>query len=582
MKGKAIKNMKNKGKISLQNNDVKMLAYAAVALSFVSFMTTMNGVKGIITDNAFYAGFISFGIQTIILVMGLWFVPVMGKIYKQRINKFLKNSVFILMPLLYLCAIVFSSFFSFVYMSNAAYNEVRLSDYNVEIELFLVENTREVKNINNAINDVLLQNIRETAPKFRDLMDDYQKQASQQIKDITDRITKYTDSVIATDLKFSAQAAINAYEGANSGGAANAKMVADCQRLEHDINQYITYYNERYYPAYSNYFDDITAQVDSSQASARKADIESTINSMQSQVGELERLGYTYNSIGEYVKARCNSIISQYTFLIEQMNRIINAYDEILTHPDVIQGEGLILQNFYESIYSSDTMIQEDLDKAISELQQIISTYIKNSETVDSELVDSLVICIENLDKLNKCKDLKDEIERFEKENLAQTYIVSLSDVQNCDSSTDSETNVSTNTESPNMKLLESDINRIQETEWNEARHNDVAKFITLVKSLPDLDLILSESDKSESVDNTNIIYLRTKNDENFISSVLAKSYEYSRAKLENISDMERAWNYLSSDNNFLAIFCFLIALFLDIASFLIGLCMHANQKETK
>lgn len=71
-----------------------------------------------------------------------------------------------------------------------------------------------------------------------------------------------------------------------------------------------------------------------------------------------------------------------------------------------------------------------------------------------------------------------------------------------------------------------------------------------------------------------------TKDEENYLFIVLSQAYEYNRSKLEDISQMERAWNYLFSENSFLAKFCFIIALFLDGASFLIGLFLYACQGE--
>ena len=63
----------------------------------------------------------------------------------------------------------------------------------------------------------------------------------------------------------------------------------------------------------------------------------------------------------------------------------------------------------------------------------------------------------------------------------------------------------------------------------------------------------------------------------------MREAYKYSREKLENISDMERAWNYLvNSDYRFLAVCCVIIALFLDAAAFLVGLYIYANKNEKK
>ena len=82
-----VKNEKN----PRSKNIPQMLKYAAVALSAVSFITTLNGVKGIVTDDIWLAGLISFGIQAIILVMGLWFLPALIVIWKKKMNVMLRS-----------------------------------------------------------------------------------------------------------------------------------------------------------------------------------------------------------------------------------------------------------------------------------------------------------------------------------------------------------------------------------------------------------------------------------------------------------------------------------------------------------
>lgn len=95
---------------------------------------------------------------------------------------------------------------------------------------------------------------------------------------------------------------------------------------------------------------------------------------------------------------------------------------------------------------------------------------------------------------------------------------------------------------------------------------------------MPDINVLTQESSEDP-----NIKYLENK--QSYIENTITESYNYIRNKLENISNIESAWNFLKSDNNFLAIFCALISLFLDIASFLIGLFIHyynTNNRNKK
>lgn len=269
--------MKENNKQISRPNIIKMLIYAAAALSTVSFLTTLNGIDGIVTDSIWLAGLISFGVQAIILVMGLWFIPAVKTIWEQNIKSLLKRIVLFFMIILYLCATLFSSFFSYVYMSNAAYTDVRPTDYNMELELFLVENTRSLRNYNDAIYDLLLKNIRQTAPTFRTLWESYRQKANDEIRQITSKISKYETAVIPDQMKFSKNEAITAYEGPNMT-TANMKLQDDCERLERDINQYITYYNNDYYPMYEQYYNALASRTDTVSADSRKTEIDNLIN----------------------------------------------------------------------------------------------------------------------------------------------------------------------------------------------------------------------------------------------------------------------------------------------------------------
>ena len=550
-------------------NIIKMLIYAAAALSTVSFLTTLNGIDGIVTDSIWLAGLISFGVQAIILVMGLWFIPAVKTIWEQNIKRLLKGIVIFFMIILYLCATLFSSFFSYVYMSNAAYTDVRPTDYNMELELFLVENTRSLRNYNDAIYDLLLKNIRQTAPTFRTLWESYRQKANDEIRQITSKISKYETAVIPDKMKFSKNEAITAYEGPNMA-TASMKLQDDCERLERDINQYITYYNNDYYPMYEQYYNALASRTDTVSADSRKAEIDNLINNMNNQIVLLNGYDHIYDSITSYIKSKCNGIISQYNSLLRELNTLKNGYDEIQKHPNVIQGEGLTLQNFYNSVYSADILTQEELEKARDNLQQIVSVYIQNSDEINEENVSALVECIEWLDKLNQCKEVRDKVEQFETNNLAKTYVIISGDPENMGAS-----NIPVTTE----------IEQVDVSAWNTARRADVTEFISIVKSLPDINLVLQQAVIDD--DDSAIASLRKMEQENYISCTLMEAYKYSRAKLENISNLEKAWDYLYSENNFLAIFCCLIAVFLDIAACLIGIYMYtcqdnANKKTNK
>ena len=570
---------KDKESTIKDSNIIKMLKYAAAALSVVSFTTTLNGLNGIVTDNVFLAGLISFAIQAVILIMGLHLINTVNIIHKQDINKILKSLTAFFMIALYIASIAFSSFFSFVFLSDAAYKKVRATDYNTEIEQFLVENTREIKNINDAINDVLLQKIREESPKFSNLLSTYQETASVEVEDIigNDRV-KYAGTQIPDNFKFTSQSALTAYERANNT-VASENLTVECQELEIRINIFVDDYENNYYPFYSRLFDELISKHDISKAELRIDEIDGKIIDMRKQIEILESFEHQIGSVNTYVRTCCNGIISRYNALIEQLVEISNVYTEILSTVSVVDANSLDLQNFYESIYSSDALSSETLDDSINELKQIITTYIKNSDEIDSEDIQNLSVCISYLEELNKSRKVRSQIEEFEEYQLNQAYII----VFPTESSQTFDGETNTESESQNISLTSYNYMQMEEAEWREARHKDVASFISILKALPDFELVLPvrNPDGTRSLSNdVNINYLIAKDEENYLSTVLSEAYQYNRAKLEDISQMERAWNYLSSENRFLAVFCMIIAVFLDVASLLIGLFLYICQNE--
>ena len=211
------KTQKIKKKGRKQRKNIRRLCmYAAASLSFISFLTTAEGMVAVIgEEDSWKAYFISFGIQAIVLILGTRFFEV-WKIIKEakegkteplkivkkegvfgRFVNWLVNSldkwlrfgavnlfVRMLMIALYASAIAFSSFFSFVFLANHAYKDVRYSDYNIKIERFLVEETRKLRDINDATGRLMLAEIQKSVPEFQKLIDEFQETSTEDLKKI--------------------------------------------------------------------------------------------------------------------------------------------------------------------------------------------------------------------------------------------------------------------------------------------------------------------------------------------------------------------------------------------------------------
>lgn len=568
---------KNKKRQSNKQTDiVQMMKYSAVALSFVSFLTTLNGLNGIVTDNVMIAGLISFGIQAIILVMGLYFINSCSIVIQKKIHAFFKCLLIIFMILLYIISIGFSSIFSYVYISNAAYNGVRNTDYNTEIEKFLIDNTKELKIINDAANYILLDTIRNQAPQFTSLLNEYKDEAKTKIDDILITKVKYEKSEIPEENKFNIEDAANAFFSAN-GYNANEETLSAIRVVEISINHYITMYNDTYYRLYSNLFDEMKQQTNEINISSKVDEIANIVTELNEQISTLNNYTNRIGSISIYTANVCNGIVSYYNRLIGELNSISDTYTEIGRDVSISGNNSLSLQNFYEALYSPEIIDDNILENALNDLNEIIVTYINNSDTIDTDRINALSQCITYLEELQKVRAVDDKITSFQNEQLNKTYIIDFFDSTQSESDDKSSTAFTSMDDSDKSKY---NYNRISEEKWNEERHKDMATFIDIAKSLPDIQILIQNDDLStlsNSVASLN--YLKEKSEENYISNTIAQAYDYNRNRLENISDIERARNYLKSDNKLLACFCLIIAFFLDIASMFIGFFLYTCQK---
>ena len=205
--------------------------------------------------------------------------------------------------------------------------------------------------------------------------------------------------------------------------------------------------------------------------------------------------------------------------------------------------------------------------KSINELQGIIIAFLENKDSLsvsDNETLRSLSICLKYLGELEKYNISNNKIENFENINLNNVYVI----IDKKDKESDEKISSSGSKE----QIIYSKVN---EENWNKKRHEDIATFINILKSMPNIEVILSNTNLNDE----SIEYLSKIENQGYIDKTLYKAYEYNRNKLENISNIERASNFYNSDYNFLACFCILISVFMDFASFLIGMFLYFRKK---
>lgn len=369
---------KSKNKLS---SIPKLLKYCAAALSVVSFLTTMHGIKNLIVDDELKAGMISFAVQGIILLLGLYFLNVWNAIENVLDTKKLAVAVLrVLIVILYASSLIFSSFFSFVFITNSAYDGVGSTDYNMEIEQFLINSTNELEKINDENCNKLLLKIRTQAPEFNNLLQQNKNNASNEIESIKNGITKFDVATITEEDKFTSAGARDAYKIANLDNVSDARLSEieeGCKEFETTMNTYVESY-EKYYKDYLELFENLNNQKDSSKTEIEKNKIDkltSTISDAQDRLSTATIV--SYNSVVTYAIQKRNGISNYYTNLINELNKINSAYNEIESSATVKKGDDSELKNFYESIYSSDIVDTDIIDSAESQLQSLLQIYLE-------------------------------------------------------------------------------------------------------------------------------------------------------------------------------------------------------------
>jgi len=570
-----------------RGNIPRLLMYAAATLSFISFLTTANGMVAVVgKGNLLQAYLISFGIQAIVLILGTKFFEVWEIVKKSSQRKKKVNAqketydipnlvIRVLMAVLYFCSIAFSSFFSFVLLANQAYDEVKPSDYNIAIEQFLVSETKHLKDINDATGRTMLGEIQRNAPKFNSLISGFKTTASTDLKKIINdaKLTKNATASIPKERLFNAQTIIDRY----NPNPAQTQMIREHESKINAINDGY----EASYKRYSSLYDELQSLSDPNLAEQRINRIASEIQTLNDHISSLDKINDTLEWINTSLQQAKSSITSDLRTLIQSYDDMKAVYDQI-KGANLTTGANISLQKVYETIYSPENIPEEDIDNAIADLKIIITEYLKTSKTIEDDIVQSISACITYLGEFKKYQDLDKGLTAFEKNTLNRVYIinpnskVSEESVASDSVSLTVETSPESTSESSESKknIL---FDEVTYDEWKKVRREDVAQFIRLLKTLPDVKLLVQTMEKTDSASAKE---LQEYND--YVNVTLAQAYNLNRNKLENINEVEQAWDFAKSGYSFMAIFCGLIAFFMDFASFLIGIFLYYNDRKIK
>lgn len=589
------KNKQNKKRNT--NKFIGTLKYGIAALSLVSFITTSEGLKEIVKGNRFVPFLISFGIQMIVLIVGTQLVNIFKSIKKVKVSKeFWRGVIAVSVIVPYLSAVCFSSFFSYVSLANDAYENVKESDYNIEIENFFNEEIMNVKNLNDAAGNITLKQIQSYVPQLKGILDEFSSKYGGDIAADKVQIEKNNTSSLNSSEIYNPETYIYSL-------SANQEQATRLRGYVTVFDNAANTYND-YYKSYERQYDIIQKSDDKELISSSIKNIEEIERNIQSIDDQISILNNVNDPNSEYDSA-LKTPISQFTSAFENLKNsfgiLKNFYDGLSN--ENVQNSNLNFNNVYNTIYSTINVDDEKVSDAINDLKSIINAYINtyDMDDIDNDILSNLSTCITYLGEFEKYKNLDQKINDFESNVLQKVYVIeyetttekSNEDVVKSDSPTEKskETNSTDVLQSTTQissdeiatKEIENDSNyslsRISKSEWNQIRRENLGEFIDIVKSLPDFDIILNFYDESLQLKS----YAdKLEKNKDYKMDTLEKAYSLNRQNLEGISEIERAWNFLSSDFKYMAVYCGFIALFLDLSSLFVGIFIFFYEKSKK
>lgn len=569
------------------------LKYGIAALSLVSFFTTSRGLEEIVSPKyAITPYLISFGIQVIVLVVGTRLANILKNISMLEARKFIRVFVAICALVPYITSVGFSSFFSYTFLSNQAYERVRETDYNIKIENFLNEEFANLDNLNDAAGKVILVQVQSYIPQINNILQQFHAVASNEIGNIKSTIILNQTATIPEDAVFSTDTITDASE------AQLTRLRIAENTLRTSANTYANYYSN-----YKSNFDMLinTENLESINNSIEtvKARIESDIQSMREQQRVLnEQIQDSTNRYNMMLKNSASTISSYFESLIASENNLLQAYNLIDTNESINSGT-IDLQNIYNTIYSTTDVSDDDVAQAIQDLQSIITSYLNQAHTdnLDNESLQNLSNCITYLGEFQKYKNLSGQLDAFEADVLSKVYVIeyptTTSKVASDIDSTTTDNTVFESTTAPTAEVevsteldtdsttssIELQVTRVSQESWNETRREDLGKFINMVKSLPNFETIINFS--SDTPETRQYIRLLEKNT-SYRTDTLEEAYKLNRQNLEEISSIEKARNYLHSDFRYMAFYCLCVAVFLDLSSLFVGLFIFFTDGKEK
>ena len=556
-------------------SSTQLLRYAASAMAFISFITTAEGMESFVFNNVSWQAYLaSFAVQSILLVFNFLFFHFYVRIkHLRELPSFFKRALTYCIVFLFTGALIVSSTFSFVFIANNTYKGMRAKNSNMTIEKFLIDEASKLSKVNDEIGEKLRTDVVEKTKNLKSGIEVLTGNAeTENDRRIIDKVSEHNVSHCSKEDAFYTTAECTADKE-------NARYKTEYddiyEMLDSRKKTYDGIYDEVYEPAYTLYLNlknnaDIRKKTDSNTVTAKHDSLSKAYGDIVEVLQKLPEVKtlHLINAVSVY-RNRANDAFDRLKQSINQLASfyaaMIPVYEGVTPAASIASGNEKKITDIFTFVYNNeyDSTEAERILDFLSEQREAMrrqnadragqsgSTSQPDSTSEPDNQYEELAKFTEVFNSFVKYAELKDRIKRFIDNDLSITYYIK----------SEGESDPAPSGEGGHT------YKTVSEAEWTQERKRDFVEFISCLKALPDLEQYKEKEDASVKNEEEASALMKDYDQQ----AVLEEAYTLNRDLLEDISDFEQAINYFKYDFRLMAVLSAIMALFMDVASFLAG-----------
>lgn len=529
----------------------RLLRYATAVLSFLSLITTANGMESFVFDTSWMAYCGSFAVQSILVVFSLLLCRFFVQVTVLSWPKHIKMIVNALMIVFFCVALLVSSIFSFTYIANNAYKDSWARDSEKIIQGYLLEEFAELQKENEKRGKSILNTINTTA-------NDRLQGVLSKVEDNKKDTLKVSIDLKIQQASFESQDLTVADINKDEWLTAFPKYQLQIEFLYNSYEKsYIPIFKEQanVYHGLLNTFtqwknsmpevDEVLSETESMQQKIQTAvaSLESAKTSIDSWQTSGQRVDHS--AYKENYKLACDGLVQKFNTL----SRVVDDLYESAKEWDKLENERSIdeLNDVLSQIY----LLGVDTKIEMSDLVERINSFAikaSSNENYSNEDIKNIIALKDALVSYKKYVELREDLSDFSSKRLQITYQILNKDKDKM-------------TEESQQSTEDQTEYVVSEEQWRDVRNADFNRLYTFIVSLPDA--------------SGNAIGSRD------VSDVMEEASNLQRDLLGDITSFEQAFIYFKYRFPVMAFFSLAIAVFFDLGAFFTGCFLYATEYFT-